>query len=206
MRSASRGSATGGPSSAICVSRFSVTITPGFGPTPGSGTLASHGETGSITCIGKIGGHRVTGRGSVGLDETYTRGSCLSHVGTGTVRVSLPTSAGVKHMVGAATSRRSGLGLLAEVRFRDARFRGVGVAVPTQGNCLLTPLRRALITVSGSLNATSAVAAAASRPQPRRRCPLKPASYMDSRGSRRLAEGGGVGGAGGTSCLTRARS
>ncbi len=39
----------------------------------------------------------------------------------------------------------------------------------------------------------------------RRRCPLKPASYIDSPGSRRLVDAGGVGGSGGTSCLTRAR-
>ena len=140
-----------GSSSAVCVSRIPLTISPGFSPTTGSGTLTSGGERGSITCIGRIGGHRVTGRGSVALDETYTRGSCLSHVGTGTVRVTIPTTAGVVRMVGSATSRRTALGLRAEARFPGGRFSGIGVAIPTEGNCLLTPLRRALITVTGSL-------------------------------------------------------
>lgn len=138
-------------SSAVCVSRIALTINPGFSPTTGSGTLTSGGERGSITCIGKIAGHRVTGPGSVALDESYTRASCLSHVGTGTVRVTLPTTAGVMRMVGSATSRRTALVLRAEVRFPAGRFSGIGAAIPTQGNCLLTPLRRALITVTGSL-------------------------------------------------------
>ena len=141
-------------SSAVCVSRIPLTISPGFSPTAGSGKLTSGGERGSITCIGKIAGHRVTGPGSVGLDETYTRASCLSHVGTGTVRVTLPTTAGVMRMVGNATSRRTALVLRAEVRFPAGRFSGIGAAIPTQGNCLLTPLRRALITVTGSLAGT----------------------------------------------------
>lgn len=140
-----------GSSSAVCVSRIPLTITPGFTPVTSSGTLTSGGERGSITCIGKIAGHRVTGMGSVALDETYTGGSCLSHVGTGAVRVTLPTTAGVMRMVGAATSRRTAFGVRAEVRFARARFSGIGAAIPTQGNCLLTPLRRALVTVTGSL-------------------------------------------------------
>ena len=56
----------------------------------------------------------------------------------------------MKHLAGAATSRRTGLGLRAEVRFPGARF-AVTVAVPLQGTCALTPLRRALIAVTGSL-------------------------------------------------------
>jgi hypothetical protein len=137
--------------SAVCTPRISVAIDPGFRVRPGSGTLTSHGETGSIVCTGRIGGHRVTGAGTVGLDETYVRGDCLAHVGTGTVRISVPTTAGIKHLTGAATSRRTALGLRAEARFPGARFTGVGVAIPTKGDCVLTPLRQALIAVTGRL-------------------------------------------------------
>jgi hypothetical protein len=141
-----------GATSAACTVRFGLTITPGFSRTTGSGTLTSDGETGSISCIGKIGGHRVTGPGSVGLEETYTRGNCLSHVGTGTASVTIPTTAGMAHMVGAATSRRTAVGLRAEVEFPDARFGGIGVAIPKHGSCLVTPLRSAQITVIGWLS------------------------------------------------------
>ncbi|MDX6676099.1 MAG: hypothetical protein QOE31_151 [Solirubrobacteraceae bacterium] len=141
-----------GTTSAVCAPQLSVTISPGFRLTPGSGTLSSGGETGSIICSGEVDGHHVTGPGTVGLDETYAQGDCLSHVGTGTVRVSIPTTAGVVHLVGAATSRRTALGLLADAQFPGVSYSGVGLAIPTQGDCLLTPMRQALITVSGLLS------------------------------------------------------
>lgn len=140
--------------SAVCSSRFTVTIAPGFRVTPGSGTITSHGETGTIRCTGTIAGHRVTGPGTVGLDESYTAGGCLSHVGTGTATITVPTTAGPKHLVGAATSRRTTLLLRGEVRFPGARFSGIGLAIPLRGSCLLTPMRQALISVTGTLNGT----------------------------------------------------
>jgi len=140
--------------SAACTGQLTLTIAPGFSVTPSSGTLTSHGQTGTITCTGSIDGQRVTGPGTVGLDETYARGDCLAHVGTGTVTATIPTTGGAKHLVGAATSRRTGLALSAEVRFPGARFSGVGLAGPLQGSCLLTPMRQALITVTGTLIGT----------------------------------------------------
>jgi hypothetical protein len=140
--------------SAVCSSRFTVMIAPGFRVTPGSGTITSHGETGTIRCTGMIAGHRVTGPGTVGLDETYTAGGCLSHVGTGTATITVPTTAGPKHFVGAATSRRTALLLRAEVRFPGAQFSGIGLAIPLRGTCVLTPMRQALLSVTGTLKGT----------------------------------------------------
>jgi len=140
--------------SAQCTGQLKLSITPGFGLAPGSGTLTSHGESGIITCIGTIAGHRVTGPGTVGLDESYARGDCLSHVGTGTATLTVPTTAGPVLMAGAATSRRTGLALHAEVEFPGARFDGAGLAIPLQGSCLISPMRQALITVSGRLSET----------------------------------------------------
>jgi hypothetical protein len=141
-----------GTTSAVCSPQLSVTINPGFRVAPSSGTISSGGETGSLICSGDIEGHRVTGPGTVGLDETYASGDCLSHVATGTVRVSVPTTAGVVHLVGAATSHRTALALVAEAQFPGASYSGVGVALPTQGDCVLTPMRQALLTVSGLLS------------------------------------------------------
>ena len=140
-----------GTTSAVCSPQLSVTISPGFRVVASSGTISSGGETGSIVCAGEIDGHAVTGPGTVGLDETYANGDCVSHVGVGTVRVSIPTTAGVVHLVGAATSRRTALALVAEAQFPGASYSGAGVALPTQGDCILTPMRRALLTVTGLL-------------------------------------------------------
>jgi hypothetical protein len=140
--------------SAICTNRVpsTITITPGFSMTPSSGTITTNGQTGSITCVGKIGGHRVTGPGSIGIDETYTNATCTSHVGSGTVSVTIPTTAGIQHLSGALTERRTALVLTADVRFPGGRFSGIGIVIPTLGNCLLTPLRQALLSVTGLLS------------------------------------------------------
>jgi len=140
-----------GETAAVCASTISLTITPGFSPKPGSGTLTSHGKTGSLICTGALRGHQITGPGSVGLDEVYSGADCLGHVGTGTATVTLPTTGGVIHMSGAATSHRTALAVVAEVDFPDASFDGVGVAIPTHGTCLLSPLRQATISLSGLL-------------------------------------------------------
>jgi hypothetical protein len=137
--------------SAVCSPQLSVTISPGFRVAPSAGTISSGGETGSLICTGDVDGHRITGPGTVGLDESYARGDCLSHTGVGTVRVSIPTTAGVVHLAGAATSRRTALALVADAQFPGASFSGAGVAIPTQGDCVLSPMRQALLTVSGML-------------------------------------------------------
>ena len=141
-----------GGTSATCTNLLTVAISPGFSLTKSSGTITSGGETGSIVCIGTIDGASVTGPGSIGLAETYSGGDCLAHVGTGIASVTLPTTAGPKHMAGAAISRRTGLLLSAEVDFPNAHFSGLGLATPTQGTCALSPMRQALLSVSGTLS------------------------------------------------------
>ncbi|MGH2941344.1 MAG: hypothetical protein ACRDLN_01020 [Solirubrobacteraceae bacterium] len=148
---AAQAQAAAGRTSAACTARFTATITPGFSMTTSSGTFTTHGQTGSFTCLGRIGGHRVTGPGSIGVEETYT-GACASHVGTGTVRIIVPTTAGTKDMVGALTVRRTALVVLPQVQFSGARFGGIGLSVPAQGNCFVTPLRRVLLLVAGAMS------------------------------------------------------
>jgi hypothetical protein len=112
--------------------------------------MATGGQTGSFTCVGKIGGDRVTGPGTAGVETAYT-GDCLSHVGTGTVRIVVPTTGGAKDMVGALTVRRTGLVVRPHVRFAGARYRAIGVSIPTDGTCFVSPLRRALISLVGRI-------------------------------------------------------
>lgn len=140
-----------GATSAVCVNRIAATFTPGLRVTPSSGAVTTNGETGSMTCVGKIGGHRITGPGSFGVDYTYTGATCVSHVGSGTAQITLPTTAGIKHMVGTFTNRRIALIIRPEARFPGVRLTAIGVAIPTQGNCFVTPLTRVLALVTSYL-------------------------------------------------------
>jgi hypothetical protein len=136
--------------SAACVTHFTATFTPGLSPTPGPGTVSTNGETGSFSCIGRIGGDRVTGPGTIGVETSYT-GDCLSHRGTGTVRIIIPTTGGTKDMTGTLTVRRTGLVVRPAVQFDGMRYRGIGVVLPAEGDCFLTPLRRGQLLLIGVL-------------------------------------------------------
>jgi hypothetical protein len=142
-----------GATSAVCSNDFTATVTPGFSMVRSAGTIATRGETGLLVCVGTIDGHRITGPGTMGIRYAYSRGTCVAHVGSGTVSFSIPTTAGTKHMTGALTVRRIALVIHAEARFPTARFSGIGHPIPTQGTCLTTPLRLFLVTVNGVLSA-----------------------------------------------------
>jgi hypothetical protein len=141
-----------GATSAVCTNLFKATVTPGFSMLRSAGTITTHGETGLIDCVGMIDGHRVTGPGTMGIDYAYSRGTCVAHVGSGAVSVSIPTTAGTKRMTGALTVRRVALVIHAEVRFLAARFSAIGHPIPTQGTCVATPLRLFLVSVTGRLS------------------------------------------------------
>lgn len=143
---------TTGATSALCTSRLTATITPGFTTTPSTGTLTTHGQTGVISCVGKLRGHRITGPGSLGVNQTHTGATCQAAIGTGTVRVTIPTTSGMSHMVGALSVQRRGLLVHVEVRFPGARLRESGVAIPKDGDCLATPLRQTMVVLTGVLS------------------------------------------------------
>ena len=145
-----------GKTAAACASQFTATINPGFTAVPSSGTQTTNGQTGTIACVGKIAGRRITGFGTIGFDATYTEGTCASATVTGTVRATIPTKAGDQHLVGALTARRTALIVRAQVQFDGIHYSGIGSAIPLQGNCVVTPLRQALIVLTGTLNLTKA--------------------------------------------------
>jgi hypothetical protein len=135
----------------------SVSITPAFNPfvlTPATGTIATLGRSGSVICIGEIDGDRVTGPGTTGISYTYSSGTCASHVGLGTGTWVIPTVAGTKHLTGTLSVRRVGHAILAEVRFPTAHSVLAGGLVPIDGNCVLAPLRKVRVTVTGLLAGT----------------------------------------------------
>jgi hypothetical protein len=55
---------------------------------------------------------------------------------------------------GRAATALGGGGVLTEARFPGAHFSGIGLAIPLRGSCLLTPMRQALIAVTGTLKGT----------------------------------------------------
>jgi hypothetical protein len=138
--------------SAVCTNLFAATVSPGFTMIRSAGTITTHGETGLIECVGTIDGHRVTGPGTMGINYAYSRGTCVAHVGSGAVSLSVPTTAGTKRMTGALTVRRIALVIHAEVSFPNAHFSAIGHPIPTNGSCLTTPLRLFLVSVTGRLS------------------------------------------------------
>ena len=142
----------GSGTSATCVNHFTSWSTPGYFVVPSSGTETTNGETGRIDCVGTIAGERVTGPGTVGFELAYTNSTCNYATGAGTFSATIPTTGGPQHLVGALTeSSILALNHNVDVRFPGMRYRGLGVIVPTQGTCFLTPMRKALIALTGTL-------------------------------------------------------
>lgn len=129
--------------------QFSPPIAP-FVLTPTTGTVTSDGPTGSIACTGKIGGVRVTGVGSVDIEYTRT-GTCAAHVGEGAVSWKIPTERGAKELVGSLYVTRIGVGVAAKLEFPHARAELAGALYKLEGDCLLTPLSRVSVLVTGVL-------------------------------------------------------
>lgn len=141
--------------SATCTGLLTINLTPGFTATPGSGSATSGGQTGTMTCLGTLDGHRITGLGSFGAQETYTTGAgCLTDTSSGQVSATFPTTAGPVSIVGALLARRLGLIESIEIAFPRSHFSGIAVDVPTIGTCLLSPLQQVLVSVTGVLNET----------------------------------------------------
>lgn len=147
--------AAAGPPAAVCSHTFTATMTPGITPTPAAGKLTTNGQTGTIECFGTIGGQRITGPGTLGLVHRHTGGSCRGLVGTGRVRLVIPTAAGSKNLLGALAVRRTGLIVRAQARFPGLRYRGNGVVFPILGDCMTTPLELVKVTMTGTLRETT---------------------------------------------------
>ena len=139
------------PPSAVCTNTFTATVTPGFTPKPGAGKLTSNGQTGTIECFGTIAGRRVTGPGTLGFVERHSSGSCRGHVGTGRVRLIIPTASGEANLVGRLSVRRTALTVRVRVRFPTIDYRGNGVIFPRLGDCASTPLEQVKVTMTGTL-------------------------------------------------------
>ena len=138
--------------SAECSMSFPSYFSGGLSTTPNSGRFDSAGETGTIDCVGKIGGHTVTGPGSFGFEGTLTDSGCLSHKGSGISYFTVPTDAGPVHVSGGGFTV-TGVGVFGGVdaTHPGVRFVGSYLLVPINGNCVTEPLTEARVLMNGSL-------------------------------------------------------
>lgn len=146
-----------GATSADCSLSFPAYVTPGLGMSPSSGQFDSRGETGTITCVGKIFGHTVTGPGTFGFEGTLTNSSCLTHQGSGTSFFTVPTDAGPVHVSGGGFTI-AGLGVLGSghaTHDGGLAFDDSYVLFPLKGNCITEPVTEAHVLMSGHLRGTS---------------------------------------------------
>jgi hypothetical protein len=143
--------AAGTGTDAICTAAITLYLTPGFSARPGASAVTSKGEQGTLLCTGTAIGQRITGPGTLGVEE-ITQASCLSDHSSGHVSASFPTVAGPIHIVGGLTGHRLGFVEFVDIDFPQAHFSGAGPVVPTSGDCVIAPITQALVSITGTLH------------------------------------------------------
>jgi hypothetical protein len=123
-------------------------LSPGFSLTASTGTYGTVGETGTITCIGSMDGHRVTGPGTFGFEGIYA-GDCFGNNGSGTYSFTVPTEVGSKHFTGSYTERRTGFNGPVEASQPGGRFQGLFLVLPQKGDCIVSPVTEVMINIAG---------------------------------------------------------
>ena len=138
-----------GPTAAICSARATMSFAPGTRLVGGAGTNAS--TDGSISCVGVVNGHRITGPGTLAFNDVYGLSpggqSCAFDIGAGTQTYTLPTDAGPARISEPFTFYGAPAG-----SFLAPVFSGTFQVVPTDGStCVSTPVRRSVILMQGAL-------------------------------------------------------
>jgi hypothetical protein len=139
-----------GPNDAKCTLQVPAHLSPGLSMTPSSGTDRSNGETGTIDCTGRLGGHKVTGPGTLGFEAVYSGSTCLSHGGRGRYFGTVPTEGGTHRFEGTMIYLKAGpLGVAGDQP--GAKMVGAGTVTPVAGNCAQTPMTEAKVNMSLSI-------------------------------------------------------
>jgi hypothetical protein len=139
-----------------CSFKFNADVNPGLSNSPSSGTVTSNGQTGTITCQGKVNGKTVTGPGTYGVDGRYGTNdpdTCTSGgEGNGTASMTIPTSDGPQRVTAPFTYTYGALqnGILA-VTFKGETWSGTAEVRPTKGDCASAPLTRMTAEGKGTL-------------------------------------------------------
>jgi hypothetical protein len=134
-------------SQAVCVAQWLDSVSPGISMTPSAGTFTSNGQTGTITCVGSVNGHAVTGPGTFG-EQGVVNGTCAAGSGSATFSMTIPTDGGLVGLtIPAVFTVAGGVGLRP-----TGTFPGGFVSVPTRGDCLLTPVTQIAVVLHGTLS------------------------------------------------------
>ena len=122
---------------AICTATWRISFAPGVSLTPQTSTFTTHGETGTIDCVGNINGYPATGQGTTGTEGVY-HATCLGGTGSENVSVTVPTSAGPQKLSFPTTlTVGPGIGTKASDSLVGP---GVFAYLPTQGDCVTGPV------------------------------------------------------------------
>ena len=139
-----------------CSFKFDADVNPGLSNAPSSGTVTSNGETGTVTCQGKVNGKSVTGPGKYGMAGRYGTANpdtCTSGgEGDGTTSMTFPTADGPQHVEAPFTYTYGALqnGVLA-VTFKGETWSGTAEVRPTKGDCASAPLSKMTAGGKGTL-------------------------------------------------------
>ena len=111
------------------------------------------GPTGSITCVGAIYGQTIVGPGTFGVDDSYGPGplggaTCPQSAGSGYAFYAAPTTGGTVQVKAEFAYTAVGLAGTLVDKAGTAQLSGSFVFIPTQGDCVLTPVTA--VTVTGS--------------------------------------------------------
>lgn len=137
------------PNDTHCLAEFDLTASPGVSHTPSTGTLTTHGETGTNTCDGPINGKQVTGTGTRGEDGRYGINgpiSCTKLDGQSFLDFSftMPTREGPQHVTGtfiATFGPLQGGGVFGGT-FTGDRMYGKFTVTPVEGDCVTAPITK----------------------------------------------------------------
>jgi hypothetical protein len=135
-----------------CSADWVATLDQPISRTSSFGQFTSGGETGVISCRGKLGGRPVTGQGTYGESGAFGPGpaggaNCTYGGGAGDFSATIPTEAGPQHVKGVVSFYWAGAtGLVFDGRF-PAAFR----LSPGAGDCLNEPARQLHFQVAGIL-------------------------------------------------------
>src|SRR4051812_8009052 len=130
-----------GADGAPCSAEVDLSVAPGLSNSPSSGTWTTNGETGSITCTGRLGGYEITGPGTIGGEGRYGSrdpATCRGGEAEGPHFISIPTSGGIQHIRNdhvATYGPLKGDGPYGG-EFRGTRFSGTFQARPVKGDCV----------------------------------------------------------------------
>lgn len=121
---------------ATCYGAWHMSFSPGVGATQAKSTFTTNGETGTITCVGSLEGHQITGPGTFGQEGVF-EGMCLQGTASSTITITIPTSGGPQKL-SFVNNMVTGPGF--GFKFSESLVGPMSFAfLPIAGDCLTAP-------------------------------------------------------------------